>query len=48
MNKEKVKLIIRNMELLIESLKNEILDKGEPQKCSPDEDDYDEVFGDFD
>lgn len=46
MNKEKVKLIIRNMELLIESLKNEILDKGEPQKCSP-TDDYDEVFEDF-
>jgi hypothetical protein len=48
MNKEKVKLIIRNMELLIESLKNEILDKGEPKKCSPDTDDFDEVFEDFD
>ena len=47
MNKEKVKLIIRNMELLIESLKNEILDKGEPKKCSPDTDDFDEVFEDF-
>jgi hypothetical protein len=48
MNKEKVKLIIRNMELLIESLKNEILDKGESKKCSPDTDDFDEVFEDFD
>ena len=48
MNKEKVKLIIRNMDLLIESLKNEILDKGEPKKCSPDTDDFDEVFEDFD
>ncbi|MDW7641535.1 MAG: hypothetical protein SCG72_03930 [Nitrosarchaeum sp.] len=47
MNKEKVKLIIQNMELLVESLKNEILDKGEPKKYSPDTDDYDEVFGDF-
>ena len=32
MDKEKIKLIIRNMELLLDSLKGEILSDGQPYK----------------
>jgi hypothetical protein len=47
MDKEKLKLIIRNMELLLDSLKVELL-SDETYRVSdivPLEDDYDEVFG---
>jgi uncharacterized protein VirK/YbjX len=50
MDKEKIKLIIRNMELLLDSLKGEILSDGQPYKyryddIRPQEVDYDEIFG---
>ena len=48
MDKDKIKLILRNMELLLDSLKAEVL-TDETYKISdiiPLEEDYDEVFGD--
>jgi len=49
MDQEKLKLIVRNLELLVESLKSEIysdasryIDNVEPMRIS----DYDEVFDD--
>lgn len=47
MDKEKIKLIIRNMELLLDSLKVEVLSDDPPYKISeikPEDMDYDEVF----
>jgi hypothetical protein len=47
MDRDKIKLILRNMELLLDSLKVEIL-TDETYKISdivPLEEDYDEVFG---
>ena len=47
MDKDKVKLIIRNIELLIDSLKAEIYSDVQTQKYDdicPEEVDYDEVF----
>jgi hypothetical protein len=46
MNKDKIKLIIRNMELLVDALKVELLqEKNENnQSSSYFEDDYDEVY----
>lgn len=44
MNKEKVKLIIRNMELLLASLKEELDDSSEEMEYSYIIDDYDEVY----
>jgi hypothetical protein len=49
MNREKVKLIIKNIELLVESLKSELY--FDEQKFKVDQNkinDYDEVFGDYD
>jgi hypothetical protein len=51
MDREKVRMIIRNMDLLVTSLKHEI--EGPPKKIvlekdgiiGPYEEDYDEVFG---
>ena len=47
MNKDKIKLILRNMELLIDSLKAEVLTDETYQISDivPLEEDYDEVFG---
>lgn len=44
MNKEKVKLIIRNMELLLTSLKEELDNPPEEIQYSYTIDDYDEVY----
>ena len=49
MDKEKVKLIVRNMELLVDSLKAEIYSDVSSYRfddISPREVDYDEVFED--
>jgi len=51
MDKERIKLIISNMELLIDSLKKEVLleDVVEEQQFSSSVfDDYDEVFEEYD
>jgi|TARA_R110000868_G_scaffold125271_1_gene331092 hypothetical protein len=47
MNKDKIKLILRNMELLLDSLKAEVLTDETYQISDivPLEEDYDEVFG---
>jgi hypothetical protein len=47
MNKDKIKLILRNMELLLDSLKAEVLTDETYQIADivPLEEDYDEVFG---
>ena len=47
MNKDKIKLILRNMELLLDSLKAEVLSDETYQISDivPLEEDYDEVFG---
>ena len=47
MNKDKIKLILRNMELLLDSLKAEVLTDETYQisDIAPLEEDYDEVFG---
>ncbi len=45
MDKEKIKLIIRNIELLVDSLKVELLqEKNQEQSSLYFEDDYDEVY----
>lgn len=51
MNQEKLKLIVHNLELLVQSLKEEISDKTDPSvnvelndSILPYEEDYDEVF----
>ena len=47
MNKEKLKLIVRNMELLVDSLKAEIYSDVQAYKfddIKPKELDYDEIF----
>lgn len=49
MNKEKLKLIVRNMELLVDSLKAEIYSDVQAYKfddIKPKELDYDEIFED--
>jgi hypothetical protein len=51
MDKEKIKLIVRNMELLVDSLKAEIYSDVSSYRfddISPREVDYDEVFEDDD
>jgi hypothetical protein len=49
MNKEKVKLIIKNIELLVESLKSELYSEEQKLKVGQNKiNDYDEVFEDFD
>ena len=51
MDKEKVKLIVRNLELLVDSLKAEIYSDVKSYKfddISPRELDYDEIFEDND
>ena len=51
MEKEKIKLIIRNMELLLDSLKAEVYSDVQSYKfddIKPKELDYDEVFEDSD
>ena len=51
MDKEKVKLIVRNLELLVDSLKAEIYSDVSPYRfddIKPREVDYDEVFEDDD
>jgi len=51
MDKEKVKLIVRNLELLVDSLKAEIYSDSASYRFDdivPREVDYDEVFGDDD
>lgn len=51
MDNEKVKLIVRNLELLVDSLKSEIYSDVQAYKfddISPREIDYDEVFEDDD
>jgi hypothetical protein len=51
MDKEKVKLIVRNMELLVDSLKAEIYSDVSSYRyddIKPREVDYDEIFGDDD
>ena len=47
MDKDKIKLILRNMELLLDSLKAEVLTDETYQISDivPLEEDYDEVFG---
>ena len=47
MNKDKIKLILRNMELLLDSLKAEVLTDETYQISDiiPLDEDYDEVFG---
>lgn len=47
MNKDKIKLILRNMELLLDSIKAEVLTDETYQISDivPLEEDYDEVFG---
>jgi len=50
MDKEKVKLIVRNMELLVDSLKTELYSDIPEYKfddITPKELDYDEIFEDF-
>ena len=48
MNREKVKLIIKNIELLVESLKSELYSDEQKVKVNQNKiNDYDEVFGDF-
>jgi hypothetical protein len=48
MNKEKLKLIVRNLELLVESLKDELMSDERStlnyEEIAPYLDDYDEVF----
>lgn len=45
MNKEKIKLIIRNMELLVDALKVELLqEENKEQSSLYFEDDYDEIY----
>jgi len=47
MNKERVKLIVRNMELLIDALKQELNEDAPVQEevsTVPYQEDYDEVF----
>ncbi len=52
MNKEKVKLIVRNLELLVQSLKEELEVEDKPdynyEDITPYIEDYDEVFYDDD
>jgi hypothetical protein len=49
MNREKVKLIIKNIELLVESLKSELYSDEQKVKVNQNKiNDYDEVFEDFD
>lgn len=52
MNKEKVKLIVRNLELLVQSLKEELEEKDKPEynyeEITSHLTDYDEVFYDED
>jgi hypothetical protein len=51
MDKEKLKLIVRNLELLVDSLKVEIYSDAESYKyddIKPMELDYDEIFEDSD
>ena len=51
MNKEKVKLIVRNLELLVDSLKTEIYSEVSSYRyddIKPREVDYDEIFEDDD
>lgn len=51
MDKERVKLIIKNMELLLESLKAEVSSENSFNKTKRFEsriDDYDEVFDEYD
>jgi hypothetical protein len=49
MNREKVKLIIKNIELLVESLKSELYFDEQNVKVNQNKiNDYDEVFEDFD
>lgn len=47
MNVEKVNLIIKNMELLIGALKEEVTIVSKPIQKTYSIDDYDEVFEDF-
>ena len=48
MNREKVKLIIKNIELLVESLKSELYSGGGGGGGGGGGiNDYDEIFGDF-
>jgi hypothetical protein len=50
MDKEKLKLIVRNMELLVDSLKAEIYSDVQAYKfddIKPKELDYDEIFEDY-
>jgi len=49
MNREKVKLIIKNIELLVESLKSELYSDEQKTKVNQNkiQYDYDEVFEDF-
>jgi hypothetical protein len=48
MNREKVKLIIKNIELLVESLKSELYSDEQNVKVNQNKiNDYDEVFEDF-
>jgi hypothetical protein len=48
MNREKVKLIIKNIELLVESLKSELYSDEQKIKVNQNKiNDYDEVFEDF-
>jgi hypothetical protein len=48
MNREKVKLIIKNIELLVESLKSELYSDEQKVKVNQNKiNDYDEVFEDF-
>ena len=44
MDKERIKLIIQNMELLVRALKEEIRDTPVTSYIKPKYDDYDEVF----
>jgi hypothetical protein len=47
MNKERVKLIVKNMELLVDALKQELNENEvfqESENVVPFEEDYDEVF----
>lgn len=44
MDKEKVKLIIRNIELLVDSLKVELLDEDHSSNFYIEDNDYDEIY----
>ena len=44
MNQEKVKLIIQNMELLVQALKDEVTPIKPIETCKIVYDDYDEIF----